>query len=424
MAMKKCKMCGNLFDSQNAPVAFCSVCGSKQTLPVVTNDGYLSLLSKADELRFLGDYEKASGIYELLAGEMPTDAEIYWSLVMCRYGISYVKDLSLDRYVLRVNRMQKLAVTDDEDFKKVMKYASENARNEYVREVNEILSLQKAYFGRNNNSVASPVPPSGQGTVSYVQGNPVPPQNFGSVENMTKRMYMFLEDKNWAGADKYCEMILDNEPENTDAYIGKLLIDLKVSKKEDLRGLAVPFGKRDSFRKCMRFCNDEIKEELKSANDFIAERNESRRLENEYNEALKCFNSAKTEEQFKEASMKFHALGDYKDSLEKIDRCLNGAEVCRKENAYNQACTYFEKGTPKDMGAALEILRTVDDWKNAPSMIKICEQYLGDTLAREEEEAAVRKQTMKIVRNMIISLGAVSCVASVVSVALYMIFFM
>ena len=429
MAMIKCKMCGNTFDGQNAPVAFCSVCGSKQTLPVITNDSSLPLLSKADELRFRGEYEKASGIYELLVNEMPEEAEIYWALVMCRYGISYVKDLSLDKYVIRVNRMLRAAVTDDEDFKKVMQFASEAGRNEYIREANEILALQRAYFSRNNAQTSSPArqahaTPSAKPRTAPVSVNSAPPQNNGSVENITKRMYMFLEDKNWAGADRYCEMLLDNDPENSDAYLGKLLIDLKVVNKDALKGLPVPFAGRESFRKCMRFCSGEIKEELKSANDFIISRNEARRLANGYNEALSLFNSANSEEQFNEAAEKFRALGEYKDSADKLDRCLRSAEVCRKESLYNKASTLFEGGTPKDISEALEIFRTIEGWKNTEEMIKSCEQTLGEALAQEEEQTAVDKKTMKVVRNLIISLGAFSCVASVISVIIYVILYL
>ena len=42
-------------------------------------------------------------------------------------------------------------------------------------------------------------------------------------------MYIFLEDGNWNKANEYCERILDLSPKNTDAYIGKLMIDYKIN---------------------------------------------------------------------------------------------------------------------------------------------------------------------------------------------------
>ena len=46
---------------------------------------------------------------------------------------------------------------------------------------------------------------------------------------LIERMYIFLEDGNWNKANEYCERILDLSPKNTDAYIGKLMIDYKIN---------------------------------------------------------------------------------------------------------------------------------------------------------------------------------------------------
>lgn len=41
--------------------------------------------------------------------------------------------------------------------------------------------------------------------------------------SLLKRAFMFLEDGDWESADKYCEKVLDIDPENAQAYLGKLL---------------------------------------------------------------------------------------------------------------------------------------------------------------------------------------------------------
>ena len=43
------------------------------------------------------------------------------------------------------------------------------------------------------------------------------------VAPLLKRAFMFLEDGNWQEADAYCEKVLDQDPENAQAYLGKLM---------------------------------------------------------------------------------------------------------------------------------------------------------------------------------------------------------
>ena len=46
---------------------------------------------------------------------------------------------------------------------------------------------------------------------------------------------MFLEDGNFKEADEYCEKVLDQDPENAQAYLGKLMAEVKVRKQEALK---------------------------------------------------------------------------------------------------------------------------------------------------------------------------------------------
>lgn len=47
--------------------------------------------------------------------------------------------------------------------------------------------------------------------------------NSGNVSPLLRRVFLFLEDKNWQEADEYCEKVLDLDPENAMAYVGKLM---------------------------------------------------------------------------------------------------------------------------------------------------------------------------------------------------------
>ena len=88
MAVFKCKICGGTLNvSEGATIAECEYCGVKQTLPKLTDERRLNLYDRANHFRRNNDFDKAESIYEQILNEDNTDAEAYWSIVLCHYGI-------------------------------------------------------------------------------------------------------------------------------------------------------------------------------------------------------------------------------------------------------------------------------------------------------------------------------------------------
>ena len=93
MAIIKCKMCGgDLTLVEGQSVAECEYCGSRQTVPAADNEKKLTLFARANRLRAACEFDKAAGIYESIVADFPEEAEAYWGLVLCKYGIEYVDD--------------------------------------------------------------------------------------------------------------------------------------------------------------------------------------------------------------------------------------------------------------------------------------------------------------------------------------------
>ena len=82
-------------------VATCAYCGTRQTLPKLDNhdDRKGNLYDRANHFRRNHDFDKAMAIYEQILNEDKTDAESYWSILLCRYGIEYVEDAIADARV-------------------------------------------------------------------------------------------------------------------------------------------------------------------------------------------------------------------------------------------------------------------------------------------------------------------------------------
>ncbi|WP_270739719.1 hypothetical protein [Massilioclostridium coli] len=93
MAIFKCKMCGgDLNVTGETGVAECEYCGTQQTIPKLNDEKRMNLYDRANHFRRNNEFDKAMSIYESILEEDHTDAEAYWSLILCKYGIEYVED--------------------------------------------------------------------------------------------------------------------------------------------------------------------------------------------------------------------------------------------------------------------------------------------------------------------------------------------
>ncbi len=144
MAIFKCKMCGGALEiSGNQSVGVCEYCGTKQTFPRLDDDRKANLYDRANHFRRNNEFDKAMSIYESILNEDNTDAESYWSIVLCRYGIEYVEDPVSRKRIPTVNRAQFTSVLMDEDYKSAINYADAVQKEVYEAEARAIDNIQK-----------------------------------------------------------------------------------------------------------------------------------------------------------------------------------------------------------------------------------------------------------------------------------------
>ena len=145
MAVFKCKMCGgelNIVEDNN--VCECEYCGTLQTVPSADNEKKMNLFNRANRLRFANDFDKASSVFETIVAEFPEEAEAYWGLVLCKYGIEYVDDMATARKVPTCHRTSYEGIFEDDNFQMALEYADPIANKVYREEAKEIDRLQKA----------------------------------------------------------------------------------------------------------------------------------------------------------------------------------------------------------------------------------------------------------------------------------------
>jgi len=144
MAVFKCKMCGGALEiNENQTVVTCIYCGSQQTLPKIDDEKKLALFNRANNLRFKSEFDKAAGIYESIVSEFPDEAEAYWGLVLCKYGIEYVDDPADAKKIPTCHRTLPTSIMKDEDFQQACENADISAKMLYREEAKVIDGIQK-----------------------------------------------------------------------------------------------------------------------------------------------------------------------------------------------------------------------------------------------------------------------------------------
>lgn len=513
MAVFKCKMCGGALEiNGNETVAVCEYCGTKQTLPKLTDDRKANLYDRANHFRRNNEFDKAMSIYESILNEDKTDAESYWSLVLCRYGVEYVEDPASKKRIPTVNRAQYTSIFMDEDYKSAIEYADGFQKDIYEAEAKAIDEIQKGILEisqkeepfdvficyKETDANGRRTPDSVLATELYHElckegfkvffsritledklGTAYEPYIFAALnsakvmvvlgtkqeyfnavwvknewsrylalikngarktlipaykdmdpydlpeefshlqaQDMTKlgfmqdlvrgirkiageeekpaviketvmtsasantntaplleRAFMFLEDGDWQSADEYCEKVLDVEPKNAQAYLGKLMAEFKVRKQVDFKNCVDPFDGSGNFQKVIKFADEKLKSEINGYVDEIKQKLTNKKLSKKYYIAIKEMDTAKTADEFYDLSNRFKKLVDFKDSEKLYKDCLLKADTIKKSAVYFKAKAIITgAATETEIDEAINLLQEQPDYLDSAEIVATIKQ--------------------------------------------------
>lgn len=469
MAIFKCKMCGgDLEINETMTVGTCQYCGSVMTLPKLDNDRKANMYSRANHFRRNNEFDKAMGIYEDILKEDAKDAEAYWSLVLCKYGIEYVEDPKSHKRIPTCNRTHFESIFADENYKAALQYADESAKSIYEAEAKVIDEIQKeilkissqeapydvficykekdasgkrtqdsvlaqelyyelteagykVFFSRitlegklgtayepyifaalnsakvmvvivtrveyvnspwvknewsrylaliNQGSKKTLIPAYRDmdpydlpEEFSYLQAQDMEKLGFmqdlihgiekmlvtpsagkeeeeqvnnGNINtNITAlldRAFICLEDADWNKADELLEMVLNQDPRCARAYIGKMMIEMKIRTEDQICRREKPISHSANYQKALRFSTGNYHDSVAAYNQIIVDRIENERLSGIYDTAKKLME----DKYWKSAQEKFESITGYLDSAELAAQCVNLAE--EEERAYKEKC--------------------------------------------------------------------------------------
>ena len=129
--------------TEGASFCTCEFCGTRQTIPTVKDEEMQILYNRANVLRIKSEFDKAAQIYEKILQRDDREAEAYWGLILCKYGIEYVEDPKTYKRVPTCHRASYDAVISDEDYRNAIKYADSAQRGIYEAEAAAIDEIQK-----------------------------------------------------------------------------------------------------------------------------------------------------------------------------------------------------------------------------------------------------------------------------------------
>ena len=144
MALFKCKMCGASLDVKDGETIIeCEYCGTQQTLPKTTDENIQALFNRANLLRQKNEFDKAEALYEKILVADSTEAEAYWGVILCKFGIEYVEDPKTYKRIPTCHRTSYDSIVADEYYKKALENADVVQRGVYEAEAKVIDGIQK-----------------------------------------------------------------------------------------------------------------------------------------------------------------------------------------------------------------------------------------------------------------------------------------
>ena len=144
MAVLKCKICGgSIIVDEVTRIATCEYCGTKQTMPLFSEDSERLLYESGNNYLLHSEYDKAENVFNQLLTINPNAAELYWDLVLCKYGVTYVKDPKNGKYVPTCNRTHYTPIFSDENYKKAIELSTGEKKALFEEDAKTIDNIQK-----------------------------------------------------------------------------------------------------------------------------------------------------------------------------------------------------------------------------------------------------------------------------------------
>ena len=117
---------------------------------------------------------------------------------------------------------------------------------------------------------------------------------------LLRRAFMCIEDGEFRQAGKLLDEVLNRYPENAHAYLGKLMINLRVKTPYEFAKLSKPIENHKYFQKALRFADSQLRSDLFCYADQVHIQLQNQQFEEIYLRATNITNAVKSENGYKQ----------------------------------------------------------------------------------------------------------------------------
>lgn len=146
MTVLKCKICGGSIQLTGQTHGVCEYCGNEVTLPKIDDDKRAAMYDRANYFRQKCRFDEAREAFMQILADDQQDAEAYWQILLCRYGIEYVKDPVTGEHKPTCHRVNYDPILEDPDYLNAIKHSDEYSKQLYRKEARAIAAIQEEYL--------------------------------------------------------------------------------------------------------------------------------------------------------------------------------------------------------------------------------------------------------------------------------------
>jgi len=212
-----------------------------------------------------------------------------------------------------------------------------------------------------------------------------------SIDALLKRAEMFLEDEEWDTAIAYYNQILDADPENSIAYLGKLMADLHCRNRSELQYCKKAFDNNTNYKKAIRYGDKALNKELADCIEAIKAENERKKIKRTYDSALCQMQKADTEKEFLCTADIFKSISGYMDSEKKALECREKANIAHNDEILSSGMAYERLDTIESIEKAVDFYKMIPGWKNVDDHLIACQKRIEEIKAFEKKKAKLVK---------------------------------
>lgn len=179
-----------------------------------------------------------------------------------------------------------------------------------------------------------------------------------STNGLIERAFMFLSEGLPEKADEYFERVLDINPRNVNAYIGKLMIEYKIGEIGEFETLKTdkPLETSGNYTRILKYGNERTRQQFTYYNDCSI-----------YNQAEYILNTATSSELIDTAIRLFKSIPDIKDAREK-------AKADKEKYLQYNNCVFKMKNSSEDENLVEELKNTFEMFGNFRDSAKLVEE--------------------------------------------------